>query len=315
MFNRRFLRVKVLQGLYAYLQGGSGNVNKAVSELHESVERSFDLLLYLLSILLEIDHQIELKIGDLRERSKARTDEISLSRKFQQNRVLKNIRESKEFASFLKSRAVSWQDKTEVIQRFFKQLTNWEKFNTYLHSKKNDYREDQEMIVAIYRDLIPETDLLSHAFQEKSIYWNDEDFDYVNFLIWNTLKKLGEEKSISDFIKPAYSNKDDKEFVEKLFRKTVEKSDEIEKLVMSKTQNWDSDRIAMVDMLLMKMTVAEVTSFNMIPVKVSMNEYIDISKSFSSPKSGQFINGILDKVVAELKEGKKIKKVGRGLIE
>ena len=177
------------------------------------------------------------------------------------------------------------------------------------------YKLDRDFIIDIYKHLLPDFDLFQHAFQEKSIYWDEEDFDYAVFLVINTFKKLGSDKSLDQLLKPVYGNKDDEKFVETLFRKSINLDQSYEDMITKKAKNWDAERIALIDMILMKMALAEIVNFKEIPIKVSMNEYIDIAKSFSTPKSGQFINGIIDNVVIQLKKENKIKKMGRGLME
>jgi len=313
MFNRRFLRIKILQALYAYFQSDQSGIAKPLKELHHSIDRTFDLFLYMLNFPIELKLKGELRLSEAKKKILADQEDLNPNRKFVNNRAIDKLLLSKKLKSLSKSRNISWDDQQNSISRFYKNLRKTELYQTYMADNRDSYANDREMLVSVYRQLIPEFDSFSQHFQEKSIYWDEEDFDYASFLVANLLKKSGEQKSIDSILKPVYENKEDKEFVETLFKQTITKSKETEKLIIDKTKNWDVDRIALIDMILMKMAVTEIMNFNMIPIKVSMNEYIDISKSFSSPKSGQFINGIIDKVVNELKDQKKFKKIGRGL--
>lgn len=315
MFNRRFLRVKILQALYAYYQSDQSGIAKPLKELHHSIDRTYDLLLFMLNFPIELKYRGELRIEEAMKKLMPGEEDLNPNRKFVDNRVIEKLMSSKKLTALSKSRNISWDDQQESILKFYKNLRENEVYKSYMSDGIKSYANDREMVVSIYKQLLPEFDLFGHHFQNKSIYWDEEDFDYASFLVTNLLKKTSENKKIDDMLKPVYGNKDDKIFVETLFKKTILNGEETEKLIIDKTKNWDVDRIALIDMILMKLAVTEILNFNMIPIKVSMNEYIDISKSFSTPKSGQFINGIIDKVVDELKANKKFKKVGRGLLD
>lgn len=315
MFNRRFLRIKVLQGMYAHFQSEKGGLHKSIKELHHSIERGFDLFLFLLSLPVELDERNNRFIQDTERSGSDGFQNSAIHLKFSKNKILSSLRDSAMFQKHLKDRKILWGDMGDQIVKTARKLRQWDVYLEYCSVDESTYKEDRDFLVRFYREFVADSELLSHSFQEKSIYWDDENYSYTIYLITGVLKKLNENKKIDDLVTSAYDNPDDKEFVETLFRKTIEKNEEFKDKIMSKTTNWDEDRIAMMDMLLMKMALAEITTFKMIPVKVSMNEYIDIAKSFSSPRSAQFINGILDKVVAEMKTEKSIKKVGRGLIE
>lgn len=315
MFNRRFLRVKIFQALYAYFQSNEKSISKHLKELHHSIDRTFDLVLYLLLLPNELKQKGELRIEEASKKELPTEEDLNPNRKFVDNKVIKMLSESTKIQAYCKQRQISWDDQQETISRFYKLLRESKQYNTFMESDKNSYAQDRDMVISVIKDVLPKFDHFQQYFHDKSIYWDEEDFDYASVLVGNLIRKTTENKGIDEFLKPAFGDEDDKNFVDELFKKAISMSDENEKLIISKTKNWDVDRIAFIDMILMKMAIAEIINFKMIPVKVSMNEYIDISKFFSSPKSGQFINGIVDKVVDELKEKKKFKKVGRGLMD
>jgi N utilization substance protein B len=287
----------------------------SLKELHHSIERTFDLLLYLLNLPAELKQQGELRIEEAGKKQLPGEDDKNPSRKFVDNRVIAKLMASEKLTKLSEARKISWSDQQESIARFYKSMRESDVYKEYMSNGKSSYADDREMITAIFKNLLPKFDLFRHQFQEKSIYWDEEDFDYASYLVVNLLKKVSEPKLIDNQLIAVKENKDDIEFIEKLFKKTIAENEENERLITEKAKNWDLERIAFIDMILMKMAITEIVTFNQIPVKVSMNEYIDISKSFSSPKSGQFINGIIDKVIQELKEQKKFKKVGRGLLD
>ena len=315
MFNRRFLRVKILQALYAYFQGDGTAVAPALKELHHSIDRSFDLVLYLLNLPAELKHQGELRIEEAKKKQLPGEEDMNPNRKFVDNRVIEKLMKCQKLDALSKSRKISWDDQQESVSRFYKTMRESDVYKEYMSNEKSSYNDDREMMAALFRNLLPKFDFFMHHFHDKSIYWDVEDFDYASYIVLNLVKKTSEAKAFDETLIPVNENKDDMDFIDKLFKKTIAGNEETEELIISKTKNWDAERVAFIDMILMKMAITEIVNFNQIPVKVSMNEYIDISKSFSSPKSSQFINGIIDKVIEELKEKKKFKKVGRGLLD
>lgn len=315
MFNRRFLRVKILQTLYSYFQSESKDSSKSLKELHLSINRTFDLYLYLMNLPVALKQQGEKRVEEAAKKQIPSADDLKLNRRFINNSLTETIDSSGKIKKLSEKRGVNWTSEIESVSRFYKFMRESEQYKLYMQKEENEFEEDREMLVSIFRDLLPKFDLFKHSFQEKSIYWDEEDFDYASYLVIHTLKKISPKKKLDDLVKDVYENKDDKAFVEQLFNKTISLDKKTEKLIMDNAKNWDAERIAIIDMILMKMAIAEIVNFKQIPVKVSMNEYIDIAKSFSSPKSSQFINGIIDKVVLELQAKKKVVKVGRGLME
>jgi len=315
MFNRRFLRVKILQTLYSYFQSENKDGGKSLKELHLSINRTFELYLYLMNLPLALKQQGEKRLEDAAKKQIPSADDLKLNKRFITNTLIEEIDSSVKITSLSEKRGINWTSEIESVSRFYKFIRESDQYKLYMEKEENEFVEDREMLVSIFRDLLPKFDLFQHSFQEKSIYWDEEDFDYASFLVIHTLKKTSPTKKLNDLVKDVYENKDDKAFVEKLFTKTINLDAKTEKLIMDNAKNWDAERIAIIDMILMKMAIAEIVNFKQIPIKVSMNEYIDIAKSFSSPKSSQFINGIIDKVVSELQLKKKVVKVGRGLME
>lgn len=316
MLNRRFLRIKTMQALYAFLQSKENNLGKAEKELFLSIERVYDLYLHLLLLPIELSWVAEEKIAENKKKELPTQEDLQPNMRFVENRLIGMLKNSEEMMDMAKRRNISWSADQEVIQKFFKALRDSDEYQDYMTSAEDSFEQDRDFLVLIFRNLVSHHDMFAHIFQERSIYWDFEDFDYAIFMVVNSYKKLKSSAAIDPSHFPLYKDeKDDVDFVRQLFRKTVSNNKKFEAMVDAKTQNWDLDRIALLDIILMKMAITEFTEFGQIPVKVSLNEYIDISKSFSSPKSSLFINGILDKIIADLKEENKIKKIGRGLIE
>ena len=315
MFNRRFLRVKILQALYAHFQKESTDATLSLKELHHSISRTFDLFLHLLILPTELKSQGEKRMEEASQKAIPTDEDLHPNRRFVDNPVIKAIEESARLTRLCERNKIGWAGQDDAMSRFYKIMRESKAYQTYMNLEDASFRDDKNLLISIYQDLLPKFDLFHETFQERSIYWDEEDFDYASYLALQVVKKLDADVNIDDLVKEAYANKDDREFVDKLFSETLKLNAETEELIMEKASNWDAERIAMLDMLIMKMAISEIVHFRQIPIKVSMNEYIDIAKSFSTPKSGQFINGIVDKVVQELKEQKRVVKVGRGLFE
>ena len=316
MLNRRLLRVKVLQALYAYFQSSNSDRVKAEKELFLSINRIYELYLYLLRLPLDLLHAAELKLDESKSKRFPSEHDLQESNNFTSNRLIRSFEEHEALNSAIAKNKISWDAEHELVSKLFRKINELDAFEEYISKSKTTFEEDRDFLIKIFKSVVFKTDLIEHAFNERSIYWNPEEFDFVANMVLQTIKKV-QESDAKDFeLTPMYKDEeDDTHFVRNLFRETIARDDENASLIAEKTKNWEVERIAVLDILMMKMAITELVSFRSIPVKVTLNEYIEISKSFSSPKSKVFINGVLDKIVPELKENKLLVKTGRGLIE
>ncbi len=314
MLNRRHLRVKVLQILYAYFQSEERNVSKAEEELMMAIEKMYDLYIYLLLTFEEVRSQATARIDDGKKKLRPSDQDLHPNMKFVSNVVFKKIEESKELRSVSEKRKVNWlgAEQQEMFRKMFIAVKESETYIAYMNESIQDFEMDRTFLVDLFKTEIANFPLLYHFFEEKSIYWMD-DIDLACSMVLKTLKSIQENEEIE--ILPLYKADDDEQaFVRSLLKETLNRNVSNELLIDELTKNWEFDRIAKMDVLLMKMAITELQVFSNIPTKVTLNEYIEISKYYSTPKSNGFINGILDKAIIELKKENKIVKTGRGLL-
>ena len=314
MLNRRHLRIKVLQILYAFFQSKENDVLKAQNELLLSVERMYDLYLYLLLTFSELKRAAE--TSNEIKKNKLRPDESDLkpNLKWVENKLVLKIEQTDALNKIANTRKINWSgaENQELFRKMFLQLKESETYFEFMGKGLNDFEEDKKFALALFKNEIVNSEFLHHFIEEKSIFWQD-DIDLCCSMAIKTLKISTEDTPIS--LLPLYKeNDDEKDFILNLCRDTITMNDQNEKLIEILAENWELDRIAKMDVLLLKLALTELQTCSNIPTKVTMNEYIEISKFYSTPKSNLFINGILDKAIVLLTKEKKINKIGRGLM-
>jgi len=319
MLGRRHYRIKVLQALYAYFQGGEARIEVAEKNLLNSLDKVYELYYLQLSFLLEVIHFYRFRMEESKTKFYPTPEEVNPSYKLSENRVVMQLQQNRDLAAQTGKYKISWTEEQEMVRKIYQKLKASKDLTDYLNSGVNTYREDQDFIEKLFRKFVAKSADLQYYFEERSIYW-DDDFEVAAIFVLKTIKLMSEDFKEGDSL-IALFNRDqednpaeDRKFILDLFRKTIINSEESDKLIDDRTRNWELDRIALTDILLIKMALTELTAFSQIPVKVTMNEYIEISKQFSSQKSKLFINGILDKLVLDLTADKKIRKTGRGLM-
>ena len=304
-----------MQALYAYFHSEDKSVPKHEKEMFSSFERIYDLYLYLLLLLIEIRDGGRNRIAIRKVKRLPTEQDINPNTKFVDNKIFGIIAINKQVASESLKRKISWEKESEIVQKLFLKITESEEYRSYMSNAADHFKEDKKFISEIYRNIIAGDESLAMFFEEKNIHWAD-DIDFVNTLVLKTIDFIPE--SATDNLPIAILYKDEKEdtmFAKELFKKVIEHSDEADKMIQGKTENWELERIAFMDVLLMKMSIIEFLYFPTIPVKVTLNEYIELAKQYSTPKSSVFVNGILDKLLADFKNDGRLQKQGRGLVE
>lgn len=315
MLNRRHLRIKVLQFLYAFYQSEEDEYGKHENELMQSIERIYDLYLYFLLTFEELKKQAEQRIEENKKKILLTDKDLNPNLKFVENRIISLLEQNEALKAASEKSKVNWigDEKQELFRKMFLEIREGEVYFEFMDNEVEGFEEDRAFLLSLFKHDIANSTYLYNFFEEKSIHWLD-DIDLACSMVLKTIKGFEENKS--NEILPLYKDKEDEiEFVEQLFRKTIAFDKESEALIDQLTQNWELDRIAKMDVILMKMAIAELQIFNTIPTKVTLNEYIEISKFYSTPKSNGFINGVLDQAIIKLENEGKIKKIGRGLIK
>lgn len=319
MLSRRHLRVKVLQALYAYFQSGGVRIDQGENQLVLSINKLYELFIHQLSFLVEIARFAENRLEENKRKHLPTADDLNPNLRFIQNTVLDAIAQNKEFRKMESLYKINWADDQDMVRKFYNQLRETDVYSSYMVSAKPGFEADKKILLYIVEELFTDFELLQFYYEEKSIFFAD-DYHLVSHLLINFLrffdKNFNENTPLPTIIKTDKDEvNEDMIFVKELFRKTVYKSEDWDKIIAASTSNWELERIAVMDVLILRMALTELTEFNSIPVKVTLNEYIDISKYFSTPKSKVFVNGILDKLIVDFKQNGRIKKSGRGLLD
>jgi N utilization substance protein B len=269
----------------------------------------------MLSLISEVTAYAEIDAQERANKHLPTAEDLNADVKILGNRFVLSLQKNKEFLAGVKKYKVAWDFEPELTKSLFTILKNSDEYKEYLKKTGDTLHSDKDIIKFIFKKVILKSSLAEQVFEDKFIYW-PVDKDVLQALIAKTFKNFAYDNPVQNKLAEVTANwEEDREFITGLFEETIRHNDEYQQLITNKTQNWEPDRIAMIDTLLMKMAIAEFINFTSIPVKVTINEYLEISKEFSTPKSNSFINGILDKILFELKEEKKINKIGRGLIE
>lgn len=318
MLSRRQLRIKVLQELYAFFQSNSDRIDLAEKQLFKSIDKLYELCFWQLSVLIEISDFAIVRIEESKKKHFPTPEDLNPSTKFINNKFLSCLRDNKVYQKKINTLKISWVDESHLIRRLYKKLMDHKIYSDYLSDEKQTFEQDQEFIIKILKKVISKSDLLKHFYEDLSIYWTD-DYHSVTSLVIKIIASFNEDvdeyHQLPAILKTKNeANNEDADFLKTLFRKTIIKSNEFEKLITDKVVNWEFERIALMDIIILKMALAELFEFKSIPIKVTLNEYIELSKYYSTPKSSVFVNGILDKLIVDLTESKQIKKVGRGLM-
>ncbi len=309
-----------MQSLYAYYQTEETSVIAGEKKLLANIDSIYDLYIYLLSAIIETGDVARNMMEEARQKFLPTEAEINPNTRFVDNPFIEQLRNNRDLINNINRLKINWADQKEVFRKIFLNFRESEAYKDYLKAQSSGYKDDKEIVVNLLTNGLLASDPFISIFEEKNIYWAD-DLDTSAMMVLKTLKKWN--KSTDEFQKlpPLYVTPDEegddliRDFVLKLFRKVIVNSDTYAGLITSYADNWEFERIAIIDVILIKMAICEFMEFSSIPVKVSINEYIEISKEYSTPKSRQFINGLLDKMAIDFQKEGKIKKMGRGLIQ
>ncbi|NLP56992.1 transcription antitermination factor NusB [Lutibacter sp. B1] len=312
MINRRHIRIKVMQSVYAILQSKSDNLTKEEKFLYASIDKMYDLYVLLLRLFVEVKNMEKNHIEISRKKFLATAEELNPNTKFIDNSIFQLFEDSVSLNEYLESNKLNnWKLDDEYIKEVWKLIKESNLYANYMKSSKKSFQDDKDFVIAVFKEIIAPNDKLADYFEDKNISWVD-DIPFVNTWIVKTLNQLNPKKSFR--LGQLYKDEDDKKYVLDLFRKVVLNHTEFEKYIIDKTPNWDAERIAEIDMILIKMAICEFLKFPSIPTRVTINEYIEIAKDYSTEKSSFFINGVLDKILKDFMASKRIEKIGRGLL-
>lgn len=314
MLSRRHLRQRALQALYSYFQTDDRDIARTERELISGIQRTGSLYYLLLQLLIELAEQERIHRDDVESKFVSKSPEVYHST-LSDNAVIKTLRANEFFMEQVKQKKISWQDDMDAVRKVFNNLRSTPEYKNYISSAGYTSQQQVDFCAWLFKTHVYKSEFFIQYIEEKNIYWADA-YDFCCSYALRTIKSLkADTASELEVFEIHKDEADDLRFIHTLLFKTVQNNEYFESLIHSKAKNWDLERIAMMDMILMKLMLTEILFLEQVPVKVSLNEYIEIAKDFSSPKSRVFINGIIDKIVADLKAERKILKSGRGLLE
>ena len=312
MTSRRLIRIKVLQLLYAYSKKEQATLAETERDLLQSMSKSTDLYYATLLLLTEIRRKAFLKIDAARNR---RFNAINPDTRFISNPIFDLIEKNQKFQQYIYNNKISWNEDQETVVYFYNKLLQWPAYQNYMEKQEMSFEIHKQLILDLFTEVITQDDIFFQILEDKNLYWND-DFEIVLSMVYKTLRHLKEDTTPDEVtFYSIYKPVEDETFGRTLMRKAVLEQENNMQLIDKFTHNWELERISDIDKLIMTCAISELKNFPTIPIKVTLDEYIEISKTYSSPKSGAFINGILDKVVNLLKENNTIIKTGRGLLD
>ena len=298
MINRKLIRVKIVQLTYAYYQNGHHNMDTAEKELLFSLSKAYDLYNYLLGLIVAITQEERPRV-DIATRRAEREGTETPSQRFAFNKFATQLEENKQLNLFMEDKKMSWENDVEAVRKLCDQIERSPLYQEYMMSDAEDYETDRELWRRIYRTLIQGNEDLDAILEEKSLYWND-DKEIVDTFVLKTIKRFDPANKADQELLPEYDDTEDREYALKLFRSTILNADTYQRYMSETSRNWNFSRLAYMDVVLMQIAIAEMLTFPNIPISVTINEYVDLAKLYSTPKSGGYINGMLDAIARHL---------------
>ena len=298
MINRELIRIKIVQLTYAYYQNGNRNMDNAEKELLFSLSKAYDLYIFLLALIVAVTKEARHRVEVITARVNREGGELP-SEKFAYNKFAILLEENRQLNDFLEQQKQTWDNDIEFVRKLLDQIEQSEMYKEYMASDADSYEEDRELWRKIYRTLIQDNEELDATFEEKSLYWND-DKEIVDTFVLKTIKRFDPKNNDKQELLPEYKDVEDKDFACRLFRATILNADTYQKYMSEASRNWDFSRLAYMDVVIMQIAIAEMLTFPNIPVSVTINEYVNLAKLYSTPKSSGYINGMLDAIARHL---------------
>ena len=315
MLNRRYLRIKVLQALYSWFQADNDDLPKAEKEMLDSISKVYDLYLLMLLLVIEVVDSAESLMETQKLKNFATDEELDPNLHFIENKAVNLLRNNVEFGRAIVAKRINWGIHSDVIRKLYVNIEKSDLYKKYMLVEESGLKKDKAFIIEMYEKFISENEFFNQIIEEESIYWS-LDLELVHLNVMKTFEKMKLVQDVNSkvLLEVFRDKEDDLKFTNELLRKSLVNNKEYSKIIEKFTKNWEVDRLAKIDVILLKLAMTELDHMPNIPVKVTMNEYIDLSKYFSTPKSKSFINGVLDRVVSEWRESGRLEKSGRGLM-
>ena len=307
MINRVLIRLKIVQIVYAYYENGGKKLDAAEKELFFSLSKAYDLYNYLLLLMVAVTRYAARRIDMKKNKYTPSEAELHPNTKFIDNRFIAQLEVNEQLCDFVTTQKKNWEDEQDFLKALYEQIESNEAYQAYMQSDTVSYEEDRELWRKLYKSIIFGNEELDTLLEEQSLYWND-DKETVDTFVIKTIKRFEEQNGAKQDLLPEFKDEEDKEYARRLFRGAILNADLYRKLMSDYSKNWDMSRLAFMDIVIMQVALSEILNFPTIPVTVSLNEYVEIAKYYSTPKSGAFINGLLDTIVTQLKAQGKLSK-------
>ena len=309
MINRELIRIKVVQLTYAYYQNGNRNIDNSEKELLFSLSKAYDLYNYLLDLIVAITKIARQHVEIAIARAQREGTEMP-SQKFAENKFVLQLEENKMLNDFVSEQKQVWEDNIDLVRKLYACIEESQVYRDYMADTDNSYEGDREIWRKLYKQFIQDNDDIDELLEEKSLYWND-DKEIVDTFVLKTIKRFDPQNTTKQELLPEYKDPEDKTFACKLFRSTILNADQYQHYMSETSRNWDFSRLAYMDVVIMQIAIAEMLTFPNIPISVTINEYVELAKLYSTPKSGGYINGMLDAIARYLIDtGKLLKPIG-----
>lgn len=307
MINRVLIRLKIVQIVYAYYQNGGKNLDTAEKELFFSLSKAYDLYNYLLLLMVEVTKQANKRLMAAKGKLMPTQEELSPNMKFVENRFIAQLEVNNQLQLFANNQKKTWENDADFVKSLCDKIMDSDIYKEYMASETSSYEEDRELWRKLYKNLIFNNTELDQVLEDQSLYWND-DKEIVDTFVLKTIKRFDEKKGAKQELLPEFKDEEDQDFARRLFRRAILNDEYYRHLIGQHTKNWELDRIAFMDVVIMQIALAEILTFDAIPLNVSFNEYLDIAKVYSTPNSSSYINGMLDNIVRRLhQEGRTTK--------
>lgn len=305
MINRVLIRIRVVQILFSCYHSEVKDLKKTENELLFSLQKSYDLYFYFLALLVELTNAYSQRIDARKAKLLPSEEDMKPNIKLLENKFIEQLRTNKQLLKHMKERPFLWNEQEALMRNLLENILTSDIYKEYISSDSQSYEQDRDFWRKVFKQIICNTEDLYSFLEDESLFWND-DIEIVESFVLKTIKRFDESKNEDQELLPMFKDETDRVFAIKLIRESLINGKEYRELIDKYTKNWESERIALMDMVIMQIAIAEILNFPSIPINVTLNEYIDIAKSYSTAKSASFINGILDAVVKELREEKRI---------
>lgn len=315
MLNRRHLRIKALQNIYAWQMSDKKDLVSSKKNLMTSIDNVYEMYIRMLALLSEITEYTAVDAIERSNKHFPTAEDLNPNQKLLHNKFIVTLQKNPDFQAAVNKYQVNWNSEPDFLKTIYNKLKSTPEYAAYLADPDESLESSKEIIKFIFRKIILKSLNIIQAFEDKFINWS-VDKEVMQGMVAKTIKNFTSEDPFKNMLTPISADwEEDSKFVQDLFAYTLRNNEAYQKMIAERTKNWESERIALMDTILMKMAICELLNFPSIPVKVTINEYLDLSKDYSTPKSNSFINGILDKILGDLKRTDSIHKIGRGLIE